>query len=164
MKNNRQVYVKFGRLISPIALLGLRLVTKITGLPRVRVIVVNERNEILLVRGIISHLGHWMLPGGGVNRHEQITHAVQRELYEETGVMRPVADFHYIRTIAKSELGLGYNAPLFSIAIKKDEVPKILHNPSEIAEIGWFKFGKLPSELSKLADYAIEEYRSSTAG
>ncbi|MDB5183493.1 MAG: ADP-ribose pyrophosphatase [Candidatus Saccharibacteria bacterium] len=157
MTKRRRAYIRAGRILSPVALLGLRIYTMITHRPRVRVIVTNEYDEILLVRGIISHLGWWMLPGGGVNRGEELVVAAQRELHEETGIHKSLDNFHYIRTIEKSELGFNFSAPLFRILVKKSDLPKSLYNPVEIAEIGWYKLDKLPELTAAVVFLAIDE-------
>ena len=57
------------RIIGLIIIANLKLFTFITHRPRARVFVVNEYNEVLLIRAIVSH-GRWTLPGGGLNRRE----------------------------------------------------------------------------------------------
>jgi ADP-ribose pyrophosphatase YjhB (NUDIX family) len=47
-------------------------------------IVIQSGREILLVRH--SYLRGWHLPGGGVERHENLEQALGRELLEETGL------------------------------------------------------------------------------
>ncbi len=156
--NRRQAYIGFGRWLGPLALLGLRLSTVATRQPRVRVLVRSEHGEILLVRGIISHLGHWTLPGGGVNRHEAFATAASREVHEETGIKKPADIFLYLRTVEKPELGLHFVAPLFVVSVKKSELPKTLHNPREIAELGWFDPLSLPPETDPIVFAALTEY------
>ena len=50
----------------------------------VRIIVQNEKNELLLVKH--TYLPNWHLPGGGVEKGENILDAARRELFEETGL------------------------------------------------------------------------------
>lgn len=157
--SKQQLYVRVGRLLSPLALLGLRVVTMITRQPRVRVVVINEQGEILLVRGVISHLGRWMLPGGGVNRHEKLADAARRELFEETGIKKPAAEFQYLRIVEKSELGLHFDAPLFYVRVKKADLPAELHNPAEIIETGWHNPDKLPEATAPIVFVGLDEYR-----
>ena len=49
----------------------------------VRAIIVNEKNEILLVKH--TYQDFWFLPGGGVKKGETFEQAIRRESIEETG-------------------------------------------------------------------------------
>jgi 8-oxo-dGTP pyrophosphatase MutT (NUDIX family) len=50
----------------------------------VQAIVVQDRFKVLLVRH--SYVRGWHFPGGGVERHESLPQALQRELREEVGL------------------------------------------------------------------------------
>lgn len=53
-------------------------------------LVMNQRKEILLVQEKFSLLNTtpmWKLPGGLVDPHERLSTAVEREVYEETGML-----------------------------------------------------------------------------
>lgn len=53
------------------------------------ILVKNDEGKILLVKkpdGVGPYQGNFLTPGGGVESGESIDKAVQRELYEETGV------------------------------------------------------------------------------
>jgi len=160
MSRGRSLYVFIGRQVSPLALMGLRLYEVVTHRPRVRVLVTNEHSEVLLIKGVISSHGWWTLPGGGVNRHEATRAAAKRELAEETGIEKPLEDFAYLRTIPKAELNLGFRAPLFQVNVQKNELPRTLSNPTEIAEIGWFLPDVLPRDSAPLVETALTTYRA----
>ena len=56
-------------------------------LPAVAVLVLNHRNQLLLVkRSVEPAKGAWCLPGGFIEIGESIEEAVLRELEEETGI------------------------------------------------------------------------------
>lgn len=51
----------------------------------VGVVVINEKNELLVIKEKISNVGY-KLPGGHIDDKEMISLAVQREVFEETGI------------------------------------------------------------------------------
>ena len=54
--------------------------------PTVRLIVLNDRNEVLLLRLEGAGGPFWMTPGGGLEPGESYEQAARRELKEETGI------------------------------------------------------------------------------
>lgn len=50
----------------------------------VRVLVINQKQEVLLVKH--TYLPGWHLPGGGVDHDEDVITAARREVFEETGI------------------------------------------------------------------------------
>lgn len=103
----------------------------------VRGIVINERNEVLLVRH--TYVSGWMFPGGGVEHKETFEDALKKELDEETGV----------QVLARPELlGLYANFPAFkgdhvAVYIVREWEQSPRKSP-EIAEYGFFDRDQLP--------------------
>ncbi|MDB5177075.1 MAG: ADP-ribose pyrophosphatase [Candidatus Saccharibacteria bacterium] len=152
----RRAYLLAGRVVTPLTLIGLKIFTAVTGRERVRVFVTNEKNEVLLLKGVISHR-RWTLPGGGMNRNETAVAAARRELHEETGILAPESAFKYIRTLSKPEINIPFRAPLFRITVHKDELPQKMVNPLEVTTLDWFDRHNLPSPLSQIAQFVLKE-------
>lgn len=119
----------------------------------VRGLVVNERQEVLLVRH--TYIDGWYLPGGGVKRRETVQAGLERELDEEVGV----------RLLQPPELqGLYSN----SIGYRSDHVALFVvrhyaHNPRpnlEIAEWGFFNLEALPEGVARGTRNRLSEFRS----
>lgn len=53
----------------------------------VRVVILNEKGEILLVRQHHENKNIWMVPGGGIEEGENSQDAAIREVLEETGLI-----------------------------------------------------------------------------
>lgn len=145
-----------GRVISPIAILGLKLHTRITGTERARVIIYNERREILLVRGLIGE--KWTFPGGGLHRNEAPEVGALRELYEETGVALRSAQ--HVITFERATSPVGYTAHVFVATISTDMVPDKSHNPVEIIDMAWFSTDQLPSGISSIVPLSLAAIKS----
>ena len=59
-------------------------------------LVVNERNEILLIqRGYGKETGQWSLPGGMRDRGESLRSTAERETLEETGIKMTADELYY---------------------------------------------------------------------
>lgn len=159
----RRVYLRLGRLLGPLAVVGLFSYSFFTKRPRARVVVINEQKEVLLLKSVLSNTSRWSLPGGGLDRNEQAVEAARRELREETGINLPVSSFTFVRRIERSELGLGFIAEVFTAQCKKSDLPVVAVNPKEIATIEWFSLDELPQNLSRLAAVAIDESRTESA-
>jgi 8-oxo-dGTP pyrophosphatase MutT (NUDIX family) len=140
-----KIYYMLGFLLKPFAIAGFFIYGHATHTPRVRIVVQNEKDELLLVKSWLSG-DSWSLPGGGVDRNEEPFQAAQRELEEETGI-----------TLAASELkplfsltSFGHQEIAYGAIIVKNDVTTKVPNRFEIKEVAWF----LPAELPKLGSLA----------
>ena len=71
-------------------------------------LVVNERNEILLIqRGYGSRKGKWSLPGGNRDKGESLRRTAVRETREETGIVMSADTVYYKSTRHHFEIWRG---------------------------------------------------------
>lgn len=155
MKLGRQMYLWLGLVVAPLAIGGLRLFTRLTNTPRVRVLVIDERGKILLIKNVITWRDGWTLPGGGVSKNESYLQAAQRELREETGIIAPLESFYQIAVLEKKESKLRYEAPLVEVQAVSLNLPATPYNMREIAEVGWFDPKELPLGTARLVSIAL---------
>jgi 8-oxo-dGTP diphosphatase len=119
------------------------------------VIVVNENNEILLVKRAdnLVNGGKYAIPGGFVDRDETVVEAGIREVLEETGyevipsLLLRIADNPERAQEDRQNIGFFYIA-----SAKGGE--KALN--SEVSEISWFKLDQLPSK----DQFAFDHYET----
>ena len=75
---SRRFYLLLGLLIAPFSTITFRIANQHMKRPRVRVVVTNENDEVLLLKDVIGNR-QWTLPGGGINRNEEYVDAARRE-------------------------------------------------------------------------------------
>jgi len=118
----------------------------------VRAIVVNNQDEILLVRHRYE-LG-WQLPGGGVENGESALEALYRELLEEGGVkMRGSGQFlgsFFNADVSRRDHVLVYLVREFDIPMGENVSP-------EIEERGFFSRLRLPEGTTSGTRRRIQE-------
>ena len=120
---------------------------------RVRVIVINDHNQVLLIRSWLSRQ-LWSLPGGGVESNETQEAAASRELQEETGIICKSELFNYISTVHDSRLRA--ELAIYAVYVDSPQLPALRWPHSwEIIERQWHDLGALPPELSDYAKDAI---------
>ena len=99
-------------------------------------LVVNERNEILLIqRGYGKEKGLWSLPGGNMDRGESLRKTAVRETREETGIRMTADDLYY-----KSE------RHRFEIWRGKRIGGRLRTQRRECLDAKWFKMDMLPHD------------------
>lgn len=157
MSSRRAIYLRTMRAVSPFAIMSLRLYTMLLRHPRVRVVVLNEHGEVLLVKNVLAVHDRWVLPGGGVNFREAPRAAAHREIHEETGIDLPLGTIRLIRTVQRAESELPYVAIILSAACRRSDLSDTLYNPREIAAAKWFSVMDLPQEINVFTRRAIDE-------
>ncbi len=145
------LYHAIGRLIAPFRVGLFTAHNYVIKVPRAKVLVFNEEDEMLLLKSWGAQ-PHWGLPGGGAKRKEAPVDAARRELYEEVRLDIPVAQFTYVTT-----LQYRYPAPIFRVTVQKRAVPDVSSVPRETVDLRWFSIKGLPSDRSPLVDLALKE-------
>ncbi len=124
------------------------------GRRRSRLLVLNDRQEILLVRSWFGRQ-RWSLPGGGIRPGEDIAAAAVRETYEESGV---VIDARSCQPLGEFENG-DSSAPftvVCQVAVTTNQPVRIAaRHRLEILDAAWFALESLPSQRSSTVDSAL---------
>lgn len=127
-------------------------------LPAVAAFVLNDRQELLLVkRGVEPCKGSWALPSGFIEQKETPEHAAVRELYEETGVngsVRALIGAYLEPTrIYGNVLLIGYELTAVGTRVRSG---------SDCIAAGFFSLKKLPriafaSHRSLIRDWTLRQ-------
>lgn len=129
-------------LVRLIKLTAARFTVGVTG------VVLNSRDEILLLKHVFRDRYPWGLPGGWVRRREQPRDALQRELLEEVGLP--------VRIVAA--VGAELNAPPghLETSFLCQAGGEIDHLSSEILDWRWVRPDALPAQLKPIELETIE--------
>lgn len=117
----------------------LTWLTQATFTVGVSAVLVNDRNEILLLRHRFRENQTWELPGGFVEREESLTQALQRELTEETGLATEVIILLSAGVSRSQHLDVCYLVRVVGGRLQIDD--------GEILEAGYYAFENLPRDL-----------------
>lgn len=115
---------------------------------RVRIVVINDNKEILLVRSWLG-MQRWSLPGGGVGQGEEVVVAAVREVREETGITIRIPDLQDLGTTPYPDPALRYG--LHGFSARANGTPKVsgIHR-LEILDAKWHPIDKLPKNRSTI--------------
>lgn len=119
----------------------------------VKVMVFNERGELLLIRNSYGNSEHYLLPGGGVSRRESPAAAAIREVHEELGL--EVRHAEPVWTYESSAEGKRDTIHLFKVVAT--EQPRI--DDREVIEARFFALDALPPTVSPATRRRIDEVR-----
>ncbi len=119
----------------------------------VRILVENEKGEVLLVRH--TYVEGWYLPGGGVETGETTLQAAQKELREETG-LEMLDEPRLVGLYQNRSASRRDHVAVFKVG-KWYEVEAFKPN-REIAEMGFFPLDALPQEITAGNLRRIKEY------
>ena len=130
----------------------------VKGQRRVRTLVVNERDEILLVRSWFGHQ-RWSLPGGGIGRNEKPKTAAVRETFEEAGVNLDERKVKSLGEFANGDSNAPFIVDCYVANIPKQPAHIAARHRLEMLDVAWFSMKHLPSHRSKTVDRALKLYR-----
>ena len=106
--------------------------------PSANVIVVNDQDEILMIRRTDN--GNWAVPGGGMDLGESITGTAVRETEEETGITCEITGLVGIYTNPRHVIRYTSNGEVrqeFSIVFTARPIGGMLRPSSESSEPQW---------------------------
>lgn len=105
----------------------------------VTAVIVNDKNEVLLLDHVLRPFSNWGIPGGFIEAGEQPEDGIRRELREETGLELENIRLVFVRTTNR-HIEIFYRAEAEGKAEAKSR---------EINAAGWFKIDKLPDEMTQ---------------
>lgn len=124
---------------------------------RTRVVVVYQ-GKVLVVKNWVSS-GGWLLPGGGIKRHEQPAVGAVRELQEETGIALPPEKLLALGTGEYAARGLHDGSRCFAVKLEAEPVLKRLR--LIVAEMRWIEPDQVTAETANPETFrALELLRS----
>nr|WP_319383491.1 NUDIX domain-containing protein [uncultured Roseibium sp.] len=124
----------------------------------VRVIVVDDRGSVLLVRH--TYLDGWYLPGGAVDRGETLEQAAIREVQEEAGIAAQNAPRLLGMYLNREATGRDH-VGLFHLSVWQ-ETPAFLAPNAEIAAAQFFPLDALPDDMSPATARRLTEFADGT--
>ncbi len=98
-------------------------------------IVFNPEQKVLVLEHYFRPKYQWGFPGGFINRMEDSQAALERELFEETGIRIEDAELIHVRTIGK-------HVEIVYVCRSNSEA-KVASR--EIKDLGWFAVNELPN-------------------
>jgi 8-oxo-dGTP diphosphatase len=102
-------------------------------------VILNERNQVLLLRHRYWQEGSWGLPGGYANAGEKLEEALAREVREETGYAVNVLSLLRVTSGYRLHVEVSYAGRLAGGEFKLD--------PGEVLEARFFSASELPAGL-----------------
>ena len=101
-------------------------------------IILNEKGQVLLLDHLLRPRSGWGLPGGFLERGEQVEAALRREVREETGL-----DLARVRLCRARTLDRHIEVIFLADAVGQPRV-----NSREIKSFAWFSVDDLPPEMA----------------
>lgn len=127
--------------------LGIRLIV-----PRHRVgialVAVDDAERVFMLKHVFHPTAPWGIPAGWLNRNENPSHGILRELYEETGLTAKLGP----------PISIGYHpeAKHIGIVYLAEIEPGELCLSHEILEAKWFSLDELPAKILPFTQESID--------
>lgn len=124
-------------------------------------VVINDKNEILVIKEKISNLGY-KLPGGHIDNGEMISTALEREVLEETGI---IVEFESIISLGHFYPHQFHKSNLYVLCIARPKTFEInIQDTQEIIDAKWIDVNKYLEDhevlaYSKAVVFASLEYK-----
>jgi 8-oxo-dGTP diphosphatase len=124
-------------------------------------VVINDKNEILVIKEKVSNLGY-KLPGGHIDNGEMISSALEREVLEETGV---IVEFESIISLGHFYPHQFHKSNLYVLCIASPKTFEInIQDTHEIIDAKWIDVNKYLEDdevlaYSKAVVFASLEYK-----
>lgn len=151
----RTLYILCGKIAYWLTAPALFLIS-LSAHPRVRVIVVNDAGQVLLVRNWYGRQ-RWAFPGGGVKRHEPPVQAARRELREELSLDLSEHALRPLGMIEKYDKATPFKATVFSAELPSDA--PVYRHPLEIIDHRWVAPDDLPEPVHPSVIKALHLWR-----
>lgn len=149
----REGYARLGRIAYKAVSPFMRLYMTDKHL-RVRILIVNEFNETLLVRSWLGHQS-WSLPGGGIRRREVPVMAAVRELAEETGLQLSPDKVQELGVFPNPYKAAPFTIACFVATVAKQEPELARYRRLEVLDTAWFPIDALPADCSPTVKKAL---------
>ena len=153
MPQFKRTYATIGRLSHKVATPFIKLVMSEKHV-RVRVLILNEEKEVLLVRSWFGHQ-KWTLPGGGIKRLETPIEAAAREVHEETGLRIAQDHLRELGVFTHDAGKYAYTVACYAGDIAKREPRTARHRRLEMLDTAWFSVTNLPKDCSPTVAQAL---------
>lgn len=123
----------------------------------VAVLILNKRNEVLLMLRICSPgAGEWGLPSGKQELYETVLETARREIEEETGLK--ISRFEFIGVCDQLNYWPEHHTAIGFLAHHEGVEPEN-REPHNHSEIRWFPINDLPGNLFESTAVIIQNYK-----
>ena len=102
---------------------------------RTRLLLINDMDKLLVVKGWLAGSNRWALPGGGIRKGESPQQCLLREVTEEVGLTLQENQIKLLRKASIKSKGFRFHLHIFTCRIVGE--PAIKLQRSEIVTAAW---------------------------